>query len=88
MGDSEFDSFFDDGADAAPAPAPDAGGGDPFGSAPAPDQAGGEGFDFGGDTAADAPIAMGEAPAMGNDMADMQSAFVTSANLSESPALT
>ena len=87
MGDSEFDSFFEETpAEAPAAPAGD----DPFasgGDAPAAPADGG--FDFGGDAApvAEAPIAMG-APDMSNDMSDMSSAFVTSANLQESPALT
>jgi len=89
MGDTEFDSFFDDAP--APAAAP-AASDDPFGDAPvdaAP--AGGDDFDFGA-PAAEAPT---EAPAMGDmggldmsaGMGDMSNAFVTTANLSDSGPL-
>lgn len=90
MGDSEFDSFFEDApAGDAPAPATDDAFAAPADAAPAMPADGG--FDFGGDAGAPA---FDSAPApdtgmggMGNDMADMSSAFVTSANLTESPAL-
>merc|ERR1711908_111397 len=87
MGDTEFDSFFDDAP--APAAAP-AASDDPFGDAPADVAApAGDDFDFGA-PAAEAPT---EAPAMdmgmgGLDMSagmgDMSNAFVTTANLSDS----
>jgi hypothetical protein len=79
MGDSEFDSFFDD----TPAPAPAAEEADPFAdgapamAAPAPDMGDMGGMDMGG---------MGDG-GMSNDMADMSSAFVTTANLSDSGPL-
>ena len=91
MGDSEFDSFFEDTpAGDAPVEAPT--GEDPFagGAVMGGDEAPAFGGDFGGDSApqvADAPMAMGGGD-VAQDMGDMSSAFVTSANLSESPALT
>lgn len=85
MGDSEFDSFFDD----TPAPAPAAEEADPFAdgapavAAPAPDMGEMGGMDMGGMDMG----GMGDG-GMSNDMADMSSAFVTSANLSDSGPLT
>ena len=86
MGDTEFDSFFEEtpAEDTAPATEdPFAAGGD------APETPAEGGFDFGGEAAqvGDAP-SFESAPDMSNDMSDMSSAFVTSANLQESAALT